>query len=74
MKLIPAALLLVVGQAAAADTIDSASESIPSDSVMGQRLLSKARRLENNNNGNNGDMTWASGYSIKFEKCATTNE
>jgi len=75
MKLIPATLLLVVGQAADTAAIDSASESIPSDSVMGQRLLSKARRLENNNNnGNNGDMTWASGYSIKFEKCATTNE
>jgi hypothetical protein len=80
MKFIPASslLLLVVGSATAtaavSAAIDSSSESIPSDSVMGQRLLSKARRLENNNNQNYGMQTWGSGYSLKFEKCATTNE
>ncbi len=80
MKLIPASslLLLVVGSATASASvaIDSSSESIPSDSIVGQRLLSKARRLENNNNNNNqGSMeTWGSGYSLKFEKCATTSE
>ena len=79
MKLIPASslLLLVVGSATASASvaIDSSSESIPSDSIVGQRLLSKARRLENNNNNNQGSMeTWGSGYSLKFEKCATTSE
>lgn len=38
---------------------------ISSTSVMGSRILSKARRLEGGNN-NNVDMTWVSGYSLKF--------
>ena len=78
MKLIPASslLLLVVGSATASASvaIDSSSESIPSDSIVGQRLLSKARRLENNNNNQGSMETWGSGYSLKFEKCATTSE
>ena len=78
MKLIPTAslILLSVGTATAAApvAIDASSASIPSDSAMGQRLLSKARRLENNNNNNNNVMTWGSGFSLKFENCATTSE
>lgn len=39
---------------------------ISSTSDMGSRILSKARRLEGGNNNNNVDMTWVSGYSLKF--------
>ena len=77
MKLTPTAslLLLSVGTATAKApvAIDASSASIPSDSAMGQRLLSRARRLENNNNNNNA-MTWGSGFSLQFENCATTSE
>jgi len=40
-------------------------QDIKADSKMGQSLLSKARKLEENEN----DMTWVAGYSIKFQGC-----
>jgi len=47
---------------------------IKADSKMGQSLLSKARRLENqnqNNQNNNEEVefTWVAGYSLKFQGC-----
>lgn len=69
MKFI-ASLLVVVASAAEA-SIDASSDIIPANSAIGQRLLSVSRRLENNQDG---DMSWASSYSLKFDKCATTNE
>lgn len=40
------------------------------DSVLGKDLLTKARRVEENNN-NNGEFaaTWVAGYAIKFQGC-----
>jgi hypothetical protein len=39
--------------------------AIEATSKAGSRLLSKARRLENGND--NVDLTWVSGYSLKFD-------
>ncbi|EJK74108.1 hypothetical protein THAOC_04242 [Thalassiosira oceanica] len=55
--------------AAAALTVGAVSaSSIPANSKTGRSIMSKARRLDQ------GDMTWAANYSIKFEKCATSND
>jgi hypothetical protein len=48
----------------ASTTIDASSESIPANSIIGKRLLSVARRVENNNN-QEADMSWVAGYSLK---------
>lgn len=53
---------LLVGSAAAT--------SIRATSKAGSKLLSNARRL----NDDGGDMTWVANYSLKFEKCATTSD
>jgi len=50
--------------------------NISTDSKTGKRLLSKARRLEQNNNNNNQNQDqeeaqWLSGYSIKYDSCAS---
>ena len=44
--------------------------NIPTDSTSGKRLLSKARRLEQNNQ-NQEEAQWLSGYSIKYDSCAS---
>jgi len=44
--------------------------SISTDSSTGKRLLNKARRLENNNNGDQ-DADWMAGYSIRYDSCAS---
>ena len=41
---------------------------IKADSSLGQKLLSQARQLENNNWGDYM-QTWVAGYSIKFQGC-----
>ena len=43
-------------------------QDIKADSKMGSMLLSKARKLANNNN-QEVDITWVAGYSIKFQGC-----
>lgn len=68
------ALIAAVPAVASAGKLRSFDAELPSvdissTSVMGSRILSKARRLEgenNNNNNNNYDTTWVSGYSLKF--------
>mmetsp|Transcript_2991 Transcript_2991/g.6474 ORF Transcript_2991/g.6474 Transcript_2991/m.6474 type:complete len:163 (+) Transcript_2991:101-589(+) len=45
---------------------------IAADSKLGSMVLSQARQL--NNNDNNYDMTWVSGYSIKFQQCTATHD
>lgn len=42
---------------------------IPATSRLGSRILSQARQLDGEDN-----MSWVAGYSIKFEKCATSDE
>ena len=51
--------------------------SIKSDSNMGKKMLSKARRLdENQNNNDNGeiDFTWVAQMSLKFQGCHSVQE
>jgi hypothetical protein len=78
MKLLSASLLLIASSSASATTamktIDASSESIPANSIVGKRLLSVARRVNNDNQGGEADMSWVANYSLKFDKCATTNE
>jgi len=42
---------------------------IPASSKLGSRILSSSRQLDNNDN-----QSWIAGYSIRFEKCATSEE
>lgn len=45
--------------------------NIPTESKTGKRLLSKARRVEQNGQQNEQDADWLSGYSIKYDSCAS---
>ena len=46
--------------------------NVPTTSKTGKRLLSKARRLENNNQNQNAEEAqWLSGYSIKYDSCSS---
>lgn len=61
-SLFPSILLLItVFSGSKAFEIDAASKA-------GKRMLSKARRLNDNNNY---DYTWMAGYSLKFQSCHT---
>ena len=53
------------GLIASATAMDISGD-IKADSILGQKLLSKARNLEENNVFEN---TWLAGYSLKFEGC-----
>uniref|UniRef100_A0A7S3P4R6 Uncharacterized protein n=1 Tax=Amphora coffeiformis TaxID=265554 RepID=A0A7S3P4R6_9STRA len=57
----------------AALLVASSATSIPASSRLGSRLLSTARRINNNNqNDDAADFTWVSDYSIRFDSCHTT--
>lgn len=45
--------------------------NIATDSNMGKRLLSKARRLEQNGQQNQDEGDWLVGYSIKYTSCSS---
>ena len=59
--------------------INQSNGDVPADSAAGRNLLHHARRVANNNNNNNGqqqnynfddaDMSFLSGYSVKFQGC-----
>jgi hypothetical protein len=46
--------------------LNLADTDLPADSEIGMKLISKARKVEQNDDGG---MTWLSGYSIKFLGC-----
>jgi hypothetical protein len=62
---------LLISSIAASSAMELATPDVSAASKMGSRLLSKARKLEGNNKG---DITWISGYSLKFQKCATSKD
>ena len=64
MKFIASLLML-----SSATAMELATPDVSASSKMGGRLLSKARRLEGE-----GDITWIAGYSLKFQKCATSKD
>ena len=51
-------------------TLAISASALSASSPAGNRLLSKARRL--NNNDDSYDFTWVTDYSIKFDSCHTT--
>lgn len=61
-----AAALSVLSAASAGDVVPTAD--ISATSKLGNRILSSARRLDDN------QFTWVTGYSLKFHKCATSDE
>lgn len=67
MKFAVAILSLLAG-ASASNTVMHEMKDIKADSDLGMKLLSQARRLENNDN-NGYDISWVAGYSLKFEGC-----
>jgi len=63
------ALVSSIFMTAAAASVPASIEkgaSIKADSAMGMELLGKARKLEGDDEV---DMTWVTGYSIKFQGC-----
>jgi len=52
-------------------SLDVSGTSIKADSKLGNNLLSKARKLNDNEEI---DFTWVSGYSIKFQGCHHINQ
>jgi len=56
---------------AAAIGLSTAAPSISSNSNLGQKLLSSARRLDGYQEGE-VDYTWVANYSLKFQGCHTT--
>ena len=68
-------LLSAIGAVSASKSVEIPTNDIAASSPLGGRILSAARQLNNNNNNNNNNnFSWISGYSIKFEKCATSDE
>jgi len=53
----------------ASKVVVDANTDIKANSKLGGRILSKARRLDNNN-----AYSWVANYSIKFHSCATSEE
>jgi hypothetical protein len=66
------AFLSALSVASAGKAVEIPTNDIPASSPLGNRILSAARRLDNNNNNQYTD--WVIGYSIKFEKCAVSEE
>jgi len=64
------AFVTAIASASAGKSVEIPTNDISATSNLGRGLLSKARALENND----GAYTWVSGYSIKFEKCATSQD
>jgi len=51
--------------------IDHSNGDVPLDSLAGRHLMEEARKLNNNNQNNNQnvDVSFLSGYSVKFQGC-----
>jgi len=61
-----AALLTLLSGASASSTVMHEMKDIKADSPFGMKLLSQARKLDENAAF---DYTWVTGYSLKFEGC-----
>mmetsp|Transcript_21100 Transcript_21100/g.23453 ORF Transcript_21100/g.23453 Transcript_21100/m.23453 type:complete len:373 (+) Transcript_21100:40-1158(+) len=70
--LVQALAFVVILGVATASTIYMEDADIPVNSTIGDKLLSKARRL--NQNDDYIDFSWALGYSVKFERCHTIQQ
>lgn len=63
------AALSSVAAAKVGTQIELPQNGLAADSALGMKVLSQARRLENNGEEAEVDMTWVSGYSLKFQGC-----
>lgn len=63
------AILSALKAASASKAVELPNTDIPATSKLGSRILSASRQLDGND-----DFSWVAGYSIKFEKCATSDE
>lgn len=68
MMKISAGILLLSASASAKPTNKALPTEVTAGSDLGRSLLSKARRLDENND-DEVDMTWIAGYSLKFQGC-----
>ena len=69
-----AGLVAAASAAMGRDTMIAPQEdfNIAADSKIGRKLMSKARRLEQNGNQNQDqDAQWLYGFSIKYDSCAS---
>lgn len=57
---------------ASGKSVEVPMNDISANSKLGGNIMSKARRLDNNNNDEAG--AWVAQYSIVFQKCAVSNE
>lgn len=83
-----AALFMATATIAAGNSVEVPLAEVSANSKLGQKIMSKARRLEQNQNWNgnynqnyqqqqqnDGEVGyWVAGYSLKFEKCGTSSE
>lgn len=60
--------LLSALSAVAGKSVELPTGDIAASSKLGSRILSQARQLDGEN------FSWVAGYSLKFEKCATSDE
>jgi len=63
------AILSALKAASASKAVELPNADIPATSKLGSRILSASRQLDGND-----DFSWVAGYSIKFEKCATSDD
>lgn len=70
IRCLTASVILTLSSASMLKIADNSD--IPMESKIGSRLLSKARRLNDNDDGI--DFTWVKNYSLKFDSCHTTTE
>jgi len=63
------AFLATLKAASAGKSIELPNADIPASSKLGNRILSASRQLDGGDN-----FSWVAGYSIKFEKCATSDD
>lgn len=63
------AFLSTISVAFAGKNVEVPTSDIPASSKLGNRILSAARQLDGNDN-----FSWIAGYSLKFQRCATSDE
>ena len=67
-----ALLMATTAAVAAGKSVEIPMGKVSADSKLGQKIMSKARRLDQNNNQQVG--YWVSKYSLVFEKCGYSSE
>merc|ERR1719148_95143 len=64
------AFLSALKAASAGKAVEVPTANIPATSKLGSRILSASRQLD----GGDDEYSWIAGYSLKFQKCATSDD